>query len=167
MLLPSDDIAARHAGFEFLFVYVTAALGLLLTTSFLGLRRYLRQRYLPMPPMIAFGWIRFGVGVAVICIGCALLLPRPGASDAWQALRYHLDYQLRQASEYAARFSPHGSGQGVRVMKHKSPIRQESTADSQTQEGSGQSPGPGQSEPFKVKTPRRNHLHGTSRAVLP
>ena len=146
MLLPSDDIAARHAGFEFLFVYVTAALGLLLTTSFLGLRRYLRQRYLPMPPMIAFGWIRFGVGVAVFVLVAALLLPRPGASDAWQALRYHLDYQLRQASEYAARFSPHGSGQGRSGDEtQKSNPPKNPTADSQTQEGSGQSPGPGQS----------------------
>src|ERR1035437_5468344 len=66
MLLPGDDIAARHIGFTFLFVYVTAALGLLLTTSFLGLRRYLRQRQLQMPATIAFGWIRFGGGVAVM-----------------------------------------------------------------------------------------------------
>jgi len=112
LLLPAGDVAARRTGFALLFVYVSAALGLLLSTSFLGLRRYLRQRYLPMPPMIAFGWIRFGAGVAAFVLLGALLLPRPGANAAWQALRYHVDYQLRQASEYAARFNPPGHGKG-------------------------------------------------------
>jgi hypothetical protein len=146
MLLPSDDIAARHTGFTFLFVYVTAALGLLLTTSFLGLRRYLRQRYLQMPAMIAFGWIRFGASVAACVLVGALLLPRPGANDTWQTLRYHIDYQLHQASEYAARFSPHGKGQGRSGNEtQKSDTSKNSTAVSQPQEGSGQSPSPGQS----------------------
>jgi hypothetical protein len=147
MLLPSEDIAARHKGFIFLFIYVTAAVGLLLTTSFLGLRRYLRQRYLEMPAMIAFGWIRFGVGVAVIVLAGALLLPRPGANEAWHALRYHIDYQLRQASNYAMRFSPHGKGQGRPGNDtQKSEPSKNPTADSQPQSGSGQSPSPGQSE---------------------
>ena len=102
MLLPREDNAARQGGFVYLFVYVTAALGLLLTTSFLGLRRYLRQRYLTMPDMMAFGWIRFGGGVAVLVLVGALLLPRPGATAAWQSLGYHVNYRLHQASEYAA-----------------------------------------------------------------
>ena len=146
MLLPGGDIAGRHIGFTFLFVYVAAALGLLLTTSFLGLRRYLRQRYLQMPAMIAFGWIRFGAGVAAFVLVGALLLPRPGANDTWQTLRYHIDYQLRQASEYAARFSPHGKGQGGSGNEtQKSDPSKNPTAVSQPQSGSGQSPSPGQS----------------------
>jgi hypothetical protein len=96
MLLPRDDTIARHMGFTYLFVYVLAAMGLLLTTSFLGLRRYLRQRYLPMPPMIALGWIRFGAGLGAFVLIGALLLPRPGANEAWQSLRYHVDYRLQQ-----------------------------------------------------------------------
>ena len=137
-------LAARHTGFTFLFVYVTAALGLLLTTSFLGLRRYLRQRYLQMPAMIAFGWVRFGVGIAALVLVGALLLPRPGANDAWHALRYHIDYQLRQASEYAARFSPHGKGQGRSGNEtQKSDPSKDPAADSQLQPGSSGSPSPG------------------------
>ena len=112
MLLPPGDAAARSAGLAYLFIYVAAGLGLLLTTSFLGLRRYLRQRYLTMPGRMAFGWIRFGATVAVLVLLAALLLPRPGALVAWQQLAYHVDYQLHQASEYAARFSPHGLGAG-------------------------------------------------------
>jgi hypothetical protein len=112
MLIARGDTAARHAGFIYLFLYVAAALGLLLTTSFLGLRRYLRQQYLVMPGAIAFGWVRFGVGVAVFVLVGALLLPRPGATQAWGALRYHIDHQLHNASRFAMKFSPHGKGDG-------------------------------------------------------
>ena len=111
-LLPAGDLAARRQGFIYLFFYLAAALGLLVTTSFLGLRRYLRQRYLVMPGRIALGWVQFGVVGAAIVLGLTLLLPRPGAGEAWGTLRYHVDYQLRRASEYAARFNPHGTGSG-------------------------------------------------------
>lgn len=111
-LLPAGDLAARHQGFIYLFLYLAAALGLLVTTSFLGLRRYLRQRYIVMPGNIAFGWVQFGVVGAAIVLCLSLLLPRPGGGEAWGTLRYHVDYQLRRASEYAARFNPHGTGSG-------------------------------------------------------
>ena len=112
MLIARDDAAARHAGFVYLFLYVAAALGLLLTTSFLGLRRYLRQRFLEMPGAIAFGWVRFGVGLAGLVLVGALLLPRPGATQAWVSLRYHIDHQLRNASRFAMKLGPHGKGEG-------------------------------------------------------
>jgi hypothetical protein len=111
-MLPAGDLAARHQGFIYLFLYLAAALGLLVTTSFLGLRRYLRQRYVIMPGNIAFGWVQFGVVGAAIVLCLSLLLPRPGSGEAWGTLRYHMDYQLRRASEYAARFNPHGTGSG-------------------------------------------------------
>jgi len=112
MLLPAGDTASRRAGFAHLFVYMAAVVGLLVTTSFLGLRRYLRQRYLPMPGVIAFGWLKFGAGVACVVLIAALLLPRPGVNDAWSTLRYQIDYRLHQASEYASRIGPHGTGRG-------------------------------------------------------
>jgi len=112
MLLPGGDTDSRRAGFAFLFVYMAATVGLLLTTSFLGLRRYLRQRHLKMPGIIAFGWLKFGAGVACLVLAVALLLPRPGVNDTWQTLRYQVDYQLHRASEYAARINPHGAGRG-------------------------------------------------------
>jgi len=141
MLLPREDNGARQTGFVYLFIYVTAALGLLLTTSFLGLRRYLRQRYLTMPGLMAFGWIRFGVGLAVLVLGGALLLPRPGATAAWQSLGYHVNYQLHQASEYAARFGPHGQGQGRLGHEVDKSAPQPNASDpTGTQKTPGQSP---------------------------
>jgi hypothetical protein len=112
MLLPGGDTVSRRAGFVHLFIYLAAAVGLLLTTSFLGLRRYLRQRYLQMPGVIAFGWLKFGAGVAGLVLVAALLLPRPGVNDAWATLRYQIDYRLHRASEFASRINPHSTGSG-------------------------------------------------------
>jgi hypothetical protein len=151
VLLPRDDPAARHQGFTYLFFYVAAAMGLLLTTSFLGLRRYLRQRFLPMPPAIAFGWVRFGVTVGAFILIAALLLPRPGANDAWQTLRYQVDYRLHQASDYALRFGPHGKGQG-RSGNQTGPSNPSPTPTAnspQPQPGQGQSPNPDQHGPVQ------------------
>ena len=150
-LLPSGDWAARHRGFVYLFCYLAAALGLLMATSFLGLRRYLRQRRLVMPGYIAFGWIQFGAVSAIIVLCLALLLPRPGSGAAWVALRYRIDSQIRQASQFAARFGPHGHGAG-RAGNQTSPDGKEqnpstppdqTSGDSQGNGGSGKSPGQG------------------------
>lgn len=111
-LLPAGDLAARHRGMVYLFLYLAAALGLLVTTSFLGLRRHLRQRYLTMPRNIALGWVKFGAVAAAIVLCLALLLPRPGAGAAWTTLRYHIDYQLHRASNFALRSNAHGTGSG-------------------------------------------------------
>jgi hypothetical protein len=88
-------------------------LGLLVTTSFLGLRRYLRQRYLRMPAVVALAWLKLGGGVALVILAAALFLPRPGANQAWMALRYQIDYRLRQASQYAAKSNPPGQGKAA------------------------------------------------------
>ena len=79
-LIPVRDSAARDRAFLLIVVYLTAALGLLLITSFLGLRRYLRQRHLVMPPAISATWVSMGstLGLAIL-VGC-LLLPRPNAN---------------------------------------------------------------------------------------
>jgi hypothetical protein len=111
-LLPANDAYARRMGLIFVVLYMGAALGLLVTTSFLGLRRYLRQRYLRMPAVVALAWLKLGAGVAFVILAAALLLPRPGANQVWATLRYQIDYRLQQASRYAAKSNPHGQGEG-------------------------------------------------------
>jgi hypothetical protein len=111
-LLPAHAAGSRRMGLIFVVLYMGAALGLLITTSFLGLRRYLRQRYLRMPAVVALSWLKLGGGVALVILAAALFLPRPGANQAWMALRYQIDYRLRQASQYASKSNPHGQGEG-------------------------------------------------------
>ena len=55
--IPAADVGRRRYAFFLLLVYVAAALSLLVTTSFLGLRRYLRQRRIEMPAPIAATWV--------------------------------------------------------------------------------------------------------------
>jgi hypothetical protein len=112
VLLPASAAGSHRLGLAFLVVYMASALGLLVTTSFLGLRRYLRQRYLQMPASIAFAWVKFGGGIAVLIVIGALFVPRPGANAFWSAFRRQADYRLRQASQYAAGRNPHGEGEG-------------------------------------------------------
>jgi hypothetical protein len=80
--IPASDLARRRYGFTMLFVYVACALGLLLTTSFLGLRRYLRQRRLQMPVAMAGLWIFIGCSLIAGVLGFAVLLPRPNPEYA-------------------------------------------------------------------------------------
>ena len=69
--------------FNLLLVYTASGLGLLLTTSFLGLRRYLRQRAIEMPPAMARLWLSIGAVMIVALLAVATLLPRPvGAFSA-------------------------------------------------------------------------------------
>ena len=73
-------------------VYVIAAMGLLLSTSFIGLRRYLRFRHIDMPPVVVRRWFGFGgVLLFVLAIG-TLAIPRPAAEYSLaQAPGVHLE----------------------------------------------------------------------------
>ena len=112
LFLPADP-EARRTGFEFLAVYLAAALSLLITTSFLGMRRYLRQRFVEMATPIAVGWVRFGVLLAAAVLIVALVLPRPGAKSAWARLTYHISHKQHHASPHALAFNAPGEGNGA------------------------------------------------------
>ena len=76
----------QSLGFGLLFAFVASAMGLLLTTSFLGLRRYLRQRNLQMPGTVTRSWLVTGTVVLLGILVGALLVPRPGASYSLDAV---------------------------------------------------------------------------------
>lgn len=80
--IPSADEAGRRWAFSMLFVYVAAGLTLLVTTSFLGFRRYLRQRQIEMPAPMAMTWVAMGGAVVAVVMLIATLLPRPAAEYA-------------------------------------------------------------------------------------
>lgn len=80
-LLPAAS-PARSTAFILLVVYVGSSLGLLLTTSFLGLRRYLRQRKMEMPADMAAVWLGVGAVLILAMLLACLILPRPGATTA-------------------------------------------------------------------------------------
>jgi hypothetical protein len=75
--IPAADLAARRSAFHCLLVYVTCAMTLLGTTSFLGIRRYLRQRKLEMPVDMGLAWAGAVAGIMFVILLVASFLPRP------------------------------------------------------------------------------------------
>src|SRR5206468_2515331 len=121
LFVPAANEGRRQYVFQLLAVYVASGLGLLLTTSFLGMRRYLRQRFVEMPPRVAGKWITLGAGLGLGLLVLAVLLPRPNAEYAVPSLTGTLGSPERQASRYA----PPG-GEGA-----KDPGKQASSATTQ------------------------------------
>jgi hypothetical protein len=77
LVLPSGD-AVRSAALRSLGLYLFATLTLLVTTSFLGLRRYLRQRGTEMPPQVSLAWLGGGALLIAALLAIAFALPLPG-----------------------------------------------------------------------------------------
>ncbi|AGA26474.1 DUF4129 domain-containing protein [Singulisphaera acidiphila] len=75
-LVPAVE-ADRRAGLLFYFLaYVASAMGLLLATSFLNLRRYLRKRKIPMPGAMTATWLTTGAVMVIgLTVTSAVLLP--------------------------------------------------------------------------------------------
>lgn len=115
LLIPSQHSGRRSYGFQLLMVYVAAGLGLLLATSFLGLRRYLRQRNLKMPARMTVSWLVMGSLLAASLLLLALLLPRPQGEYSLPDLIDRVDQKLQQASRMAQLGNDHGEGEGRRI----------------------------------------------------
>lgn len=134
LFIPAAEEARRVSAFQYLWFYVAAALGLLLTTSFLGLRRYLRQRKLTMPAAMTGRWIATGailaLGILIVC----LLLPRPQATYSVTNLVDTVSEKVGEASHYAFGSDDAGEGEGRRVGREAEDG--ESQADGEGQKGS-------------------------------
>lgn len=117
LLIPASNAASRSYAFRLLCIYVAAGLALLVTTSFLGLRRYLRQRKLKMPAVITGSWAVSGAllagGVLLVC----LLMPRPHAEYTITDLVDSVSEEAGNATDQALRSDDAGKGDGRRVGK--------------------------------------------------
>ncbi len=110
--IPRSQTAIRDEAFRLLWVYVAAGIGLLLTTSFLGLRRYLRQRRLTMPKSVTATWLTMGVGLALAVLILTVLLPRPNAAYSISNVVDEVSERIGQASEHAMSSDDAGEGEG-------------------------------------------------------
>jgi hypothetical protein len=111
-LIPAGATERRQAAFWLMVIYVGSALGLLLTTSFLGLRRYLRQRKLQMPMSMTGVWLAIGATLIVLLLGLGAILPRPSAEYALIRLPAWLSSPEQKASRYAVLKGDNAKGQG-------------------------------------------------------
>ena len=100
LFIPANDLAARQYAFRLLFVYTAGGLGLLLSTSFLGLRRYLRQRRQEMPLVMVNLWLTIGAVLIIGVMLAAMLLPRPNAEYAVSELPFRVGAPDQESSRY-------------------------------------------------------------------
>lgn len=95
-----SDAATWHRAQWLLALYLFASLSLLVTTSFLGLRRYLRQRRVDMPSDVSVAWLTGGLAVIAAILFIAYIAPMPGAAIASFELPNLLDSPGTKASRY-------------------------------------------------------------------
>lgn len=145
LLIPAGDDAARSSSFRYLFVYVAAAMALLLTTSFLGLRRYLRQRRIQMPASITAGWLALGSAIIVGILALCILLPRPNAAYSATAWLDRIAEEQQEASRQAILKGEGAEGDGRRIGKGERP-EDEQPQERQDEAGGAGERGAGQGE---------------------
>lgn len=144
LFLNSSDAAANDRVFRYLGTYVAAGLALLMTTSFLGLRRYLRQRKLEMPNSMVTRWLGMGAALIVAVLLIAMLIPRPQADYSITALLEKVGPEGLSASDYAMLPFDSGEGKGSAIGD---PIDDGSQPDSGGSEGSGGESSGGEGDP--------------------
>lgn len=128
--VPAADVEARRYVFKLLCVYTASGLGLLMTTSFLGLRRYLRQRRLEMPMEMAGVWLTVGSVLIVTLMFACWLLPRP--SPEYSVTQ--VPFQIRSPSNLEA--SRYGWGkEGAKDKRHAAPATAPAQQDQQGRPG--------------------------------
>ena len=98
LMIPAENEPGRQYAFNLLFVYVASGMGLLLSTSFLGLRRYLRQRRIEMPAAMANLWLLLGGLLIVALLVLVDFLPRPSADYSVSQLPFTIGTPVHEPS---------------------------------------------------------------------
>jgi hypothetical protein len=86
-----EDAATWSRAQLLLSLYLFSSLSLMVTTSFLGLRRYLRQRKVEMPGDVSVAWLGGGLAMIALVLCVAHLAPLPGSALASFELPEFLD----------------------------------------------------------------------------
>ncbi|MFQ5733507.1 MAG: DUF4129 domain-containing protein [Planctomycetaceae bacterium] len=119
LMIPAENAVSRRFAFTLLGVYVAAGLALLVTTSFLGLRRYLRQRKMRMPTRVTSAWLITGGGLIVTIMLICMLIPRPQAGYSLTGIVDKISTKLDKASQHAMVGGEAGEGDGKRIGKSR------------------------------------------------
>ena len=151
LLIPAAESGRRQFAFFMLLIYVASALGLLLTTSFLGLRRYLRQRRLSMPGAMSVTWIVTGIVLIAGILGACFLLPRPDHSASPGDLLQQIADVRQKASEFAQRGNDSGEGEGKQAGKAPEDGQPQEQKPGEPQQNADQNPPPQDDAPRDPK----------------
>ena len=103
-MIPVSDAASRGNATRYVGIYLLSTLGLLVATSLLGLRRYLRRRGAAMPNDITAAWLVLGGVLILLCAWLAAFLPRPGMQESELLASVRRYLTERQPSHSASQF---------------------------------------------------------------
>ena len=118
-IIPADDSERRRDTFLLMALYVGSALGLLMTTTLMGLKRYLAARNAELSPTLTLGWLGLGAGLIAMFLACGAVLPRPHSETPLFTLNKG-GTQNRSASKNAqVRDSSAGKGEGNQGQKQE------------------------------------------------
>lgn len=119
-LIEPGDTDRRNYTFWLMTLYLGSSLGLLVTTAFLGVRRYLRQRRLEMPKAVTTAWLFMGAVLLVALLAVGAVLPRPQAEISALSL-LHLRSKDVDASKHAVTQAEPGKGDGQPAQQKQDP----------------------------------------------
>ncbi|HZZ29048.1 MAG TPA: DUF4129 domain-containing protein [Pirellulales bacterium] len=139
VFIPTTNTGSRRYTFVLLCVYVATGLGLLMTTSFLGLRRYLRQRRLEMPLAMANTWLITGTVLIICLLVITMLLPRPNAEYAISQMPLAAGSTEHDSSRMAVGKEGTRDDQAKNASGERSRPENDEQASEQKQSGSGTS----------------------------
>jgi hypothetical protein len=92
------DSAARSFAFRMLFCYLFCSLSLLVIVALLSLRKYLRERGVPMELSFAARWLVLGGTVISLLLAIGMVLPIPSTS----LFRWELPFQIKSRDDLQA-----------------------------------------------------------------
>lgn len=114
-------------------VYLGSTLCLLMTTSLLGLERYLAKRKLHVPASVARNWMMVGGTFALMMVLLVMLIPKPASSGSAQDWLSFLTSPLRASSKIA----PGKDGQEHQDDARKKQHRDDAQQTEEGEKGSG------------------------------
>jgi hypothetical protein len=134
-LIPVEEESSRHFTFWLMAIYVGSGLGLMMTTSFLGLRRYLKQRNLEIPARMAGIWLGIGSSIILAFLVIAAILPRPNSETALIDVSSTLGSKDRDASDNAVNPDGKGKGDGASGEQSSEKSQSKNSAEGKSDEG--------------------------------
>jgi hypothetical protein len=134
-LIGVADVERRTYSFWLMTLYMASSLGLLVTTAFLGLRRYLRQRRLEMPKTVTAAWLVLGAVLLAGFVGIGAALPRPQAEFSLAFAR--AGSKDLAASNSAITQGEPGKGQGRPGAQEHDPKADRAANKNQGRDGEG------------------------------
>jgi hypothetical protein len=134
-LIDPNDGKSRSFSFWLMVIYVGSGLGLLMTTAFLGLRRYLKQRKIQIPGSMAGLWLGVGTAIILLFLAVAAILPRPNSETPLVKLDSITGSKDRDASEYAMNGDGQGKGDGAGGNEKSENAQSQSSLEGKSNEG--------------------------------